>query len=81
MAFGRFHFRRTLKHLRRYRHIVAVLMKYGMEDAAETIRKRYRVGRSGPADAQTIENIRQHSRAKRFRMALEELGPTFIKFG
>ncbi|MFA5422725.1 MAG: AarF/ABC1/UbiB kinase family protein [Phycisphaerae bacterium] len=56
-------------------------MKYGMEDAAETIRKRYRVGRSGPADAQTIENIRQHSRAKRFRMALEELGPTFIKFG
>lgn len=81
MAFGRFHFKRTLKHLRRYRHIVAVLMKYGMEDVAETIRKRYRILKTSPADTKPDESIRRHSRAKRFRMALEELGPTFIKFG
>ncbi len=81
MPFGRIHFRRTLKHLRRYRHIMAVLMKYGMVEAAEAVRKRHRIRREEPAAGQADQNVRRHSRAVRFRMALEELGPTFIKFG
>jgi ubiquinone biosynthesis protein len=81
LPFARSHFKRTFKHLRRYRHIIAVLTKYGLEEAAETISKRYRIGKADTAAAQTDENVRQHSRAVRFRLALEELGPTFIKFG
>jgi len=81
LPFGRIHFRRTLKHLRRYRHIMAVLMKYGMVEAAEAVRKRHRIRREEPAAGQADQNVRRHSRAVRFRMALEELGPTFIKFG
>ncbi len=81
MLFGRIHFKRTLKHLRRYRHIMAVLMKYGMGEAAETIRKRHRIRKEEPAAAEADQSVRRHSRAVRFRMALEELGPTFIKFG
>jgi len=81
LPFGRIHFRRTLKHLRRYRHIMAVLMKYGMVEAAEAVRKRHRIRREEPAAAEADQSFRRHSRAVRFRMALEELGPTFIKFG
>jgi ubiquinone biosynthesis protein len=58
-----------------------VLMKYGMVEAAEAVRKRHRIRREEPAAGQADQNVRRHSRAVRFRMALEELGPTFIKFG
>jgi len=60
---------------------MAVLMKYGMGEAAETIRKRHRIRKEEPAAAEADQSVRRHSRAVRFRMALEELGPTFIKFG
>jgi ubiquinone biosynthesis protein len=56
-------------------------MKYGMKEAAEAIRKRHRIRREEPAALQADQSVRKHSRAVRFRMALEELGPTFIKFG
>jgi ubiquinone biosynthesis protein len=68
--------------LRRYRHIVAVLMKYGLEEVADALRSRIvlRAGeRVAPMRVKRVAEGR--TRPERLRLALEELGPTFIKFG
>jgi ubiquinone biosynthesis protein len=75
-------FRSRLYRLRRYRHIVAVLMKYGLEEVADALRSRVfvRLGeRVAPLRVKRAAEGR--TRPERLRLALEELGPTFIKFG
>jgi len=61
----------------RYAQIVDVLSKYGLGIGLEKIfpgRARFRLPQTGPkSDASTIY--------ERIRLALEELGPTFVKFG
>lgn len=72
-------FGRTVKHLGRYRHIVAVLFKHGFSDVAELMGHRFRfwfVPRRRSQEALGASN-----RPLRLRLALQELGPTFIKFG
>jgi ubiquinone biosynthesis protein len=61
---------------------MAVLMKYGLEEVAEAFRSKVlvRLGESA-APLHVKRAAEGHSRAARLRMALEELGPTFIKFG
>jgi ubiquinone biosynthesis protein len=73
---------RTVHQLRRYRHILGVLIKYGFEEMAESIGGRLRV-RYGPRLWPTrVRRERDgRSRPHRVRLALEELGPTFIKLG
>jgi ubiquinone biosynthesis protein len=75
-------FQGRLERLRRYRHIMAVLMKYGLEEMASALRSRLlvRVGQKGgpPAVRRAAEG---RSRPERVRLALEEMGPTFVKFG
>ncbi len=64
--------------LRRLRDIAQVLVKYGFQDAAARLRLVPRP-RKGPFKGQ-----RAHERlatARRLRQALEDLGPTFVKFG
>ena len=65
----------TGKNLARLRRITAVLGKYGY---AEVLRRNERDG-DPPAD----DAVLPHPEAgpRRFRLMLEELGPTFIKFG
>jgi ubiquinone biosynthesis protein len=58
------------------------MVKYGLKDVADVIRTRYRIHRSGQSATVTDKKpINHYSRAVHFRLALEELGPTFIKFG
>jgi ubiquinone biosynthesis protein len=78
----RLRFIRRLKHMRRYRHIMAVLMKYGFQEVTDAIGERVkgRMGRSA-VSPHIKAAARGHTRAVRLRMAFEELGPTFIKFG
>src|SRR6056297_536466 len=73
---------RTVKHLRRYRHIMAVLMKYGFEEVTTAMRHRLvlTVG-SKAVPGRVKRDVTQRSRPQRLRMALEDLGPTFIKLG
>ncbi|MCE5185351.1 MAG: hypothetical protein LLF76_04415 [Planctomycetaceae bacterium] len=77
-----FGFRRTVKHLRRYRHIMGVLIKYGFEEAAGLFARRFHIGFGGRGlpglDHQRLLEV---SLPQRMRMAAEELGPTFIKLG
>ena len=75
-------FRRTIAHLVRYRHIMVVLMKYGFEEMAGILARRLKIGigsKGLPTAAR--RSLAQTSLAKRIRLAMEELGPTFIKLG
>ncbi len=73
---------RFLRNLGRSREIATVLLNHGFADVVERLRLlryfqwwwRLVLRRRQPANPPA-------SRAQRIRMALEELGPTFIKFG
>ena len=71
--------RRAIRHLGRLRHISAVLCKYGLEETLSSLGRHrvFRLGRRRDPAASGNE----HTRAQRVRMALEEMGPTFVKFG
>jgi ubiquinone biosynthesis protein len=71
-----------LYRLRRYRHIVAVLMKYGLEEVADALRSRVLVRLGERVAPMRVKRAAEgRTRPERLRLALEELGPTFIKFG
>lgn len=71
--------RRTIKHIKQFQHIAGVLVRYGFVELGALISNRAGNKKRARADAEKIEKI--HSRAHRVRLVLEELGPTFIKFG
>jgi ubiquinone biosynthesis protein len=67
--------------LRRYREVASVLLAHGLADVVDALH----LGRSAawgtrllPAGVRVDPSL---SRAARFRLTLEELGPTFVKFG
>jgi ubiquinone biosynthesis protein len=78
----RFRLRRTVQHLRRYRHIVGVLMKYGLDELGGGLKHRLalRLG-SGAVPSRVRRVTDGRSRPQRLRLALEELGPMFVKLG
>lgn len=69
------------KLLRRYREIIGILIKYGFQDilsdAGVSVRAKV-VEAFLPK--QMVENIHKYSKWERMRMAVEELGTTYIKF-
>ena len=73
---------RTYRHLNRYRHILAVLLKHGFGEVVESLRidQYLEVGlqliskKRGPREEPL-------TRPQRLRKDLEELGPTYIKLG
>lgn len=66
------------RHIKRYRRIFSVLLKYGI--GHELYDGRVRLG-LGDVFRRRRRQVRQLTRPERLRMALEELGPTFIKLG
>lgn len=79
----KFNIKRKIRHFKRYRHIMAVLTKYGFEEVTTTMRSRFRVWWS-QRDTRPVADepiAKSRSRAARTRMALEEMGPIFIKLG
>jgi len=73
---------RTYRHLKRYQRIIRILFKYGFDDLVEGLRiDQYLETGLKMINRKPREEIEKHSRPERFRMALEELGPTFIKLG
>lgn len=71
----------NIRSIRRYWNVVRVLSKYGFDNALELLgladvaARGRRLFRSGKPD------LSGFSSAERMRMALEELGPTFVKLG
>jgi ubiquinone biosynthesis protein len=73
---------RFLRNLGRSGEIAAVFVKHGFGDVVDQIRmQRYvRWGRRVILRQRNLPESRD-TRARRFRKALEDLGPTFVKFG
>jgi ubiquinone biosynthesis protein len=73
---------RTYHHLNRYHRILRVLFKYGFSDFVEMLQiDQYLESGLKMINRKPRDQIEKHSRPVRLRMALEELGPTFIKLG
>lgn len=73
---------RTYRHIQRYRQILTVLFKYGFGDLVDTLKiEQYLEIGLQMISRKRREKIEILSRAERVRMALEELGPTFVKMG
>lgn len=73
---------RTYRHLNRYHRILRILFKYGFDDIVEMLHiDQYLESGLQMINRKPREQIEKHSRPERLRMAMEELGPTFIKFG
>ncbi len=73
---------RTYRHIQRYRQILTVLFKYGFGDLVDVLKiEQYIEIGLQMISKKRREKIERLSRAERLRMALEELGPTFIKMG
>jgi ubiquinone biosynthesis protein len=76
------HLRGTFDRLRCYRHIMAVLAKYGFGEVAGAFRSHLSIRLRGKTGlSQAIPVATTGDRPARIRLALEELGPTFIKLG
>ncbi len=74
--------RRTYRHIHRYRQILTVLFKYGFDDLLNSLKvEQYLEIGLQMISRKRREKIETLSRAERVRMALEELGPTFVKMG
>ncbi len=73
---------RTYRHLNRYQRILRVLFKYGFNDLVDRLHiDQYLETGLQMINRKPREQLDRHSRPERLRMALEELGPTFIKLG
>jgi ubiquinone biosynthesis protein len=71
-----------MAHMRRYGEIVAVLVKYGFTDVVQALHlTSYVAAGRRLLSALGRETTPELSRAQRLRLALEALGPTFIKCG
>jgi ubiquinone biosynthesis protein len=73
---------RTYRHLKRYRQILTVLFKYGFGDLVDTLKiEEYLEIGLQMISRKRREQVEKLTRSERLRMALEELGPTFVKLG
>ena len=77
-------FKQNIKNLRRAKEIVTILAGFGLADIFERSKLssflQLKV-QSIEKDASKDESLRSLNTAERARLALEKLGPTFIKFG
>ena len=82
MFFQRFRSAVTFaSHLPRYREILTILFKYGFADVLKLVALQQVLGLENVAIATHETGLLSKPPAVRMRLALEELGPTFIKFG
>ena len=73
---------RTYRHLNRYRQILAVLFKYGFGDLVDVLKiEQYLEIGLQMISKKRREQVERLTRSERVRMALEDLGPTFVKLG
>lgn len=81
MPFNRIN--RNIRSLKRYRQVLGILIKYGFGHIVEQLNIDYyfELGKRIVSLGTASRELERLTQAARFRLALEELGPTFIKFG
>lgn len=74
---------RNIRSLKRYRQVLGVLIKYGFGHIIEQLNIDYylQLGKRIVSLGTASRDLERLTQAARFRLALEELGPTFIKLG
>jgi ubiquinone biosynthesis protein len=72
---------RTYRHIERYAEILGVLFKYGFDDLIHKARIEHYLDFGRRVFGKQDDKLKILSTPQRLRMALEELGPTFIKLG
>lgn len=72
---------RTMLHLGRYRHVMAVLMRHGFHEVVDILSRRSPLRLARPRVPRGRPPGPQPSRPVRVRLVLEELGPTWVKLG
>ncbi|PIE68594.1 MAG: ABC transporter [Deltaproteobacteria bacterium] len=73
---------RTYRHLARYQQVIRILFKYGFSDLIDHLHiEKYLETGLRMINRQPRPQVDRLSRPERLRMALEEMGPTFIKLG
>jgi ubiquinone biosynthesis protein len=74
---------RNIRSLRRYRQVLGVLIKYGFGHIVEQLNIHHylRLGKRLLSHGGASKEIERLTAPQRLRLALEELGPTFIKLG
>jgi ubiquinone biosynthesis protein len=72
---------RNIRSIRRYRQIIGIMIKYGFDHLLEYLNLSQFVAKSRRVLRRKVSYLAQLSPAERMRLALEELGPSFIKLG
>lgn len=73
---------KTYTHIKRYREILMVLLRYGYDDLIHSLKIDQYLERGWRFFVKKKHDEKiPESRAERMRMVLEELGPTFVKMG
>lgn len=74
--------RSAFKHINRFRHIIIVMIKYGFGDALKIFKiDKYILTGLKISSRKKDKSLSSLPRPVRLRMAMEELGPTFVKIG
>jgi ubiquinone biosynthesis protein len=74
-------FGQQYKNIKRYRQIIAVLLKYGFQDVLDRLRIYTYLGLGRRLIFRKKVEIEKLTYAQRIRLAMEELGPSFVKLG
>lgn len=73
---------RTYRHVQRYRQIITVLLRFGFGDLIDRLKLEPYLEMGKHVLSRGVhEHLESMTTAQRVRLALEELGPTFIKAG
>lgn len=74
---------RNIRSIRRYRQILGILIKYGFGQVVEQLNIDYylELGRRIVTLGTASKDVERLSTPQRLRLAMEELGPTFVKLG
>ncbi len=74
---------RNIRSIRRYRTVLGILIKYGFGQVVEQLNINYylELGRRIITLGRAPKEIERLTQPVRLRLAMEELGPTFIKLG
>jgi len=73
---------RTYNHIKRWRQLIQILVKYGFADIVDALNFQHyiEVGKS-VVSGKPVKEITSITREERIRLVVEEMGTTFIKFG
>ena len=74
---------RNIRSLKRYRQVLGVLIKYGFGHVIEQLNINYylELGKRIVTLGAISKGIERLTQPERLRMAMEELGPSFVKLG